>query len=261
MNSMLKGELLSAAGNSILPGLAPTVVLVPMLNTGHAADILQLAGMLLGPATDQSAIRNPQSAIRNPRIVVLSVVEVPPEEPLTMGLDMARSYRALLDFLPSEVELGGRKARVDRVVKVARDVAGAIQQAAQEERADTVLLYWKGYAREPKRYLYGRITDAALKNPPCNVILARLEGWSRSRRVFLPVRGGPAAEQALQVGMSLAERLRLPVAVMHNVPTTDDLRPTKDEGGLTTDDGESIRNPQRPEGTRIHNPQSEGPWA
>ncbi len=249
MNSMLKDGLLSAAGNSILSDLAPTVVLVPMLNTGHAAEILQLAGMLVGPTSGDSPLSihelmtddrrypvNPQSAIRNPqlerlpRIVVLSVVEVPPDEPLTMGLDMARSYRALLDFLPSEVELEGRRARVDRVVKVARDVAGAIHQAARDERADTMLLYWKGYAREPKRHLYGRITDAALKNPPCNVILARLEGWRKSRRVFLPVRGGPAAEHALQVGMSLAERMRLPVAVMHNVPaSTDEGRATDDQ--------------------------------
>jgi glucosyl-3-phosphoglycerate synthase len=279
MNSMLKDGLRSAAGNSILSDLAPDVVLVPMLNTGHAAEILQLAGMLLGPTADESPLsihqltandsslsahrpttnmqsagswaapnsgnpqlERPQSAIR---IVVMSVVEVPPDEPLTMGLDMARSYRALLDFLPSEVELGGRRARVDRVVKVARDVAGAIHQAAREERADTLLLYWKGYAREPKRHLYGRITDAALKNPPCNVILARLEGWRKSRRVFLPVRGGPAAEHALQVGMTLAECLRLPVTVMHNVPaTTDEGRRAKDEGRRTDDD--SSLNAHRP---------------
>src|SRR4051812_32500681 len=248
MNSMLEEGLLSAADNSVVSSLAPAVVLVPMLNLGHAPDMLQLAAMLAGPTVDDGrwtmddrseSIRNPQSAIRNSdypapaRIVVLSVVAVPPDEPLTMGLDMARSYRALLDFLPSEVEAGGRQVRVDRMVKVARDVAVAIHQAAYEERADMVLLYWKGYAREPKRHLYGRIVDASLKSPPCSVMLARMEGWSESRRVFLPVRGGPSAEQALEIGISLADRMGLPMAVMHNVPpSVDEGRKTKDEGSL-----------------------------
>jgi glucosyl-3-phosphoglycerate synthase len=239
MNSMLEEGLRTAAGNSTLSTLAPAVVLVPMLNLGHAPDMLQLAVMLTGPATmdratnqpdPQSSVLTPQSSAL-PRIIVLSVVAVPPGEPLTMGLDMARSYRALLDFLPSEVEVSGRQVRVDRVVKVARDVATAIRQAAYEEHADMVLLYWKGYAREPKRHLFGRIADATLKSPPCSVMLARLEGWRRSRRVFLPVRGGPAAEQALHIGVSLAERMGLPMAVMHNVPPT-----TSDERRTTNDD-------------------------
>src|SRR5437764_9155429 len=143
MNSMLEEGLRTAAGNSTLSTLAPAVVLLPMLNLGHAPDMLQLAAMLTGPATmdwatnqpdPQSSVLSPQSSAL-PRIIVLSVVAVPPGEPLTMGLDMARSYRALLDFLPSEVEVGGRQVRVDRVVKVARDVATAIRQAAYEERA------------------------------------------------------------------------------------------------------------------------------
>jgi glucosyl-3-phosphoglycerate synthase len=238
MQSTVNDELLSAAGDSILSTLATPVVLVPMLNTAHASEILHLATMLAGtasgmgndehtPSADPTAYRIPHSAFRIPpvRIVVLSVVEVPPDEPLTMGLDMARSYRALLDFLPSEVVVGGLQARVDRVVKVARDVAGAIHQAARDERASMILLYWKGHAREPRRHLYGRITDAALTSPPCNVVLARLEGWQRSKRIFLPVRGGPSAEQALNIGMSLAERMSLPVAVMHNVPAPDDRIP------------------------------------
>ncbi|MEO8286851.1 MAG: hypothetical protein ABI670_10495 [Chloroflexota bacterium] len=238
MNTMLENRLLSVAGKSTLLPLAPAVILVPMLNLGHASDMLQLAAMLTGSGVtavgrssaprerDRSAPHAQHHHLTAsrplPRIVVLSVVEVPPNEPLTMGLDMARSYRALLDFLPSEVDTGGRQVRVDRIVKVARDVAGAIHQAAYEERADMTLLYWKGHAREPKRHLYGRILDAALKNPPCSIMLARLEGWNKSRRLFLPVRGGPSAEQALHIGVSLAGQLGLPMTIMHNVPPTSD---------------------------------------
>jgi glucosyl-3-phosphoglycerate synthase len=49
-------------------------------------------------------------------------------------------------------------------------------------------------------------------------MLARLERWQGARRVLLPVRGGPAAEQGLDLAMALSEGLRVPLAVMHNVP-------------------------------------------
>ena len=221
MNTITPGSLQNEAGNAVNSSMAPAVVLVPMLNLGHAAEMLELAAMLargsgqsqVPPGGNGAPTSTPQA-----RIVVLSVVEVPGDQPLTMGLEMARSYRALLDFLPAEVDAGGNRVRVDRIVKVARDVANAILQAAHDERADMILLYWKGTAREPRRRVYGRILDAVLKNPPCSVMLARLERWHAARRVLLPVRGGPAAEQGLDLAISLAEGLRVPLAVMHNVP-------------------------------------------
>ena len=197
-----------------------------MLNMGLAGDMLGLAAQLTrdieGSAAGARA--DGEQAKGRARIVVLSVVEVPPDQPLTMGMDMARSYRALLDFLPSQVEVsalgarGARHVRVERIVKVARDVAGAIRQAAEEERADLVLLYWKGHAREPKQHLYGRIVDGVLASPPCSVIPVRIEGWNRSRRILLSVRGGPTAEQALELSVALAERMRVPLTILHNVP-------------------------------------------
>jgi nucleotide-binding universal stress UspA family protein len=34
----------------------------------------------------------------------------------------------------------------------------------------------------------------------------------------LPVRGGPTAERALEMALALAEQMRVPLSVMHNVP-------------------------------------------
>lgn len=214
-------QAMEAGGPVGATGVAPRVVLVPLLNMGLAGDMLGLAGHL---TRDLHAANGADWTAGPARIVVQSVVEVPPDQPLTMGLDLARSYRALLDFLPSHVEVptGGESAsrhvRVDRVVKVARDAAEAIRQAANEERAELLLLYWKGHAREPKQHLYGRIVDGVLADPPCNVMLTRIEGWSRSRRILLSVRGGPTAEQALGMSVALAERINVPVTVLHNVP-------------------------------------------
>src|SRR5205823_5348572 len=154
----------------------------------------------------------------DPRVVVVGVVEVPPDQPLTTGLVMARSYRALLDFLPSAVEVAGKQVRIDRIVKVSRDITSAVHEAAVDEGAGLVLLYWKGYSRQPRRYTYGMVADGILEQPPCDVALVRPEGWRDARKIFLPVRGGPTAERALTLALALAKHLSLPISVMHNVP-------------------------------------------
>src|SRR5438105_4451058 len=77
-------------------GVTSSTVLVPVLNLNVAADMVQLAGTL---AEAESGMRNvepgidsafsvPRSAL--PRVVVVGVVEVPHDQPLTTGLVMAR---------------------------------------------------------------------------------------------------------------------------------------------------------------------------
>jgi glucosyl-3-phosphoglycerate synthase len=221
MSGILHTGLLHAASNSTSHVVAPATVLVPMLNLGVADDMLQLAAILAaGKGAPAEGERTNGQA--QPHIVVLGIVEVPVGEPLTTGLDMARSYRALLDFLPAEVQVGEQHIRVDHLVKVAHDVPSAVEQAVQDENASLVLFYWKGHARDPRRYLYGATLDAILKRPPCDVVLARPEAWRSSKRILLPVRGGPSAEEALNLATLLAEHTHLPLTVMHNVtPPTD----------------------------------------
>jgi nucleotide-binding universal stress UspA family protein len=240
MKTTLDKDLLNRSGTLMRQrSLFSATVLVPMLNLGVANDIIQLAAILAaGPRSARSAAPNgpasqglkelsPQAKrggvtapAADPRVVVVGVVEVPADQPLTTGLVMARSYRALLDFLPSTVEVAGKQVRVDRVVKVSRDITSAVHQAAIDEQANLVLLHWKGYSRQPRRYTYGRVADGILEHPPCDVALVRPEGWRDSRKIFLPVRGGPSAERALTLALALAQHLGVPISVMHNVPGT-----------------------------------------
>ena len=218
MSGILHTGLLHAASDATSPVVVPATVLVPMLNLGVADDMLQLAAILAaGSGTPGESL----AGVR-PHVVVLGIVEVPAREPLTTGLDMARSYRALLDFLPTEVRVGEQQVRVDHVVKVAHDVPSAVEQAVRDEQAEIVLFYWKGHAREPKRHIYGATIDAVLKRPPCDVVLARPEAWRESKRILLPVRGGPSAERSLDLATLLAEYAQLPLTVMHNITPPDD---------------------------------------
>lgn len=238
MNIIMQNRLPSAADRITPARVAPTTVLVPMLNLSLAPDMLQLAALLAVGFSSPTGSQDLSPDHPKPHVIVLGVVEVPEDQPLSTGLDMARSYRALLHFLPSEVEAGGRQVRVEAMVKVARDVASAVRQAAIDEQAGLALFYWKGYSSKPKRYSYGRTLDAVLSNPPCDVALVRPEGWRNSRRILLPVRGGASAEHALDLALSLAEQSSLPLIVMHNVQTTASKDPDETKASQSNELGE-----------------------
>ncbi len=217
MSAILESGLPGVAHDTVSPVLSAATVLVPILNLGVAEGMIDLAATL---AAGEVSIGD-QAALQ-PRVVVLGVVEVPGDQPLTSGLDMARSYRALLDFLPNEVEASGMRVRVDRLVRVGRSVSSAVREAAYDEQAGMVLFYWKGHARHPRKNFYGGTIDAALQDALYDLVIVRPEGWRDAKRVLLPVRGGPSAERSLRLALSIAESLKIPITVMHNVPMAPD---------------------------------------
>src|SRR4051812_48918534 len=107
MNTTLQSELPAGVSDVVPPVLSAATVLVPILNLGIAEGMIDLAATLAAGATPMG-----EQGAGQPRVIVLGVVEVPNDQPLTSGLDMARSYRALLDFLPTEVEKAGVHVRV-----------------------------------------------------------------------------------------------------------------------------------------------------
>ncbi|HEX6608112.1 MAG TPA: hypothetical protein VF276_14500, partial [Chloroflexia bacterium] len=199
-------------------------VLVPMLNVSVAQDLLSLAaGLIAGP--DRFL---PHQA----RVLVLAVVAVPEGHPPSEGRQIARAYRAMLGYLPAAIRPPGTppgapdeppgspaiEVPVDPLIKVAPTVQQGIREAVSSEDVDLLLLHWKGYSHHARQHVYGRILDDLVENPPCNMLLARGSRWQTPRRLLLPLRGGPAAELALGVGLKLASRLQVGVTVLHGVP-------------------------------------------
>jgi glucosyl-3-phosphoglycerate synthase len=199
-------------------------VLVPLLNVSVAQDLLSLAaGLIAGP--DKFL---PHQA----RVLVLAVVAVPEGHPPSEGRNMARAYRAMLGYLPATIRPPGAppgtpdepsdrpdiEVPVDTLIKVAPTVQQGIREAVSSEDVDLLLLHWKGYSHRARQHVYGRILDDLVENPPCNMLLARGSRWQTPRRILLPLRGGPAAELALGVGLKLASRLQVGVTVLHGVP-------------------------------------------
>src|SRR5918912_3102222 len=106
MKTTLNNGLLSSPVSFARPhDLTSHTVLVPMLNLGVASDMIELAAILAaGPraghrrnlrASATTARSTASTSGADPRVVVVGVVEVPPDQPLATGLVMARAYRAL----------------------------------------------------------------------------------------------------------------------------------------------------------------------
>jgi glucosyl-3-phosphoglycerate synthase len=144
------------------------------------------------------------------QVVVLGVVEVPPGQPLSDGMLASRQARAAFD----DAAAGDAGVPVRSVVSVAHDLTEGIRIAAEEQRANLVLLGWQAEESSSER-LFGPPIDGLLRQPPCDVVVVRLHESGPWRRVLLPVRGGPHTPLACEVALALAEHHDAAVSVLY----------------------------------------------
>ena len=98
-----------------------------------------------------------------------------------------------------------------------------------EEKVSLVLLPWDGVS-DAESQLFGVPLADILESPPCDVALVRWRGLDDCRRILLPVRAGPYAVLALEMGLALAEHLDAHVTLTH---VTSGTRRTLDEEWFT----------------------------
>jgi len=186
----------------------PYRILIPILNQKLLADLLTLAQAVSGDRAGEA--------------IILGVAEVQ-DSSFSTGKPLARAYRTLLNYMPPAAPdlrafpAGTRPVVLHTKVKVAHSVALGIVDAAIEERADLLLLPWKGYTRSPDA-LYGRTCDEVMLSAPCDVILCRFAagGLAAVQDILLAVRGGPYAEFALKIGQALMPPLGATMTVLHS---------------------------------------------
>lgn len=167
----------------------PGAVLLPALDSEEARRLLPLA----------AAVARQQGG----HVVVLGVAIVPDDQPLSDGVLEARRLRAQLDALADASAQAGVAVRI--AVTVAREPGAGIRNAVEEQRAGLILLGWQAERSSSER-LFGPPIDDLLRDPPCDVVVARLQGDGRWQRVLLPVRGGPHTPLAVDIAAALAEQ-------------------------------------------------------
>jgi nucleotide-binding universal stress UspA family protein len=148
---------------------------------------------------------------QNGQVVILGVVEVPAEQPLSEGMLETRRVRADYDAAANFDEI---QVPVRTVITVAHDLTDGIRTSAEEQQANLILLGWQAQQSSSER-LFGPPIDSLLRQPPCDVVVVRLRAGEPWRRVLLPVRGGPHTPLACDIAMALAERHDAAISVLY----------------------------------------------
>jgi hypothetical protein len=127
------------------------------------------------------------------QVMLVGLVPVPPEASLSTGASLARQVRQQMRAL---VETGPFHSRIRVIVSYTpwHDLLAFIET----EEPDLLILEWAEHFTA-----LGISPADALMQPPCNVALARGPFPPAPLRVIVPVRGGPHAELALRVGLSM----------------------------------------------------------
>src|SRR5688572_9267228 len=130
-------------------------------------------------------------------VVLVGLVRVPPGEPVSAGVAQARQVRQQLRTLTHGSDPG---VRAKAVVHVSYTPWKELHATLEADEPDLLVLDWAGHL---EALALGVSAAEVLARPVCDVVLVRGPFPEVTRRVLLPMRGGPHAELALRLGLSL----------------------------------------------------------
>jgi glucosyl-3-phosphoglycerate synthase len=128
-----------------------------------------------------------------PEVMLVGLVQIPAGEPLSAGSTKARHVRKQLRELADGVQVRSKSA-----VPVSHTPWADLLKVIESEKPDLLLLEWRCQLDS----LCVTVAEV-LTRPPCDVALVRGPFPKELGKVLAPVRGGPHAELALRVGLSL----------------------------------------------------------
>lgn len=148
----------------------------------------------------------------NGDLTVNKIVEVPRAMPLE-AIDkdyideIANGLRKVIKVTPSTV-------KVNPVVSVSYDVAGAIVDRTKYETANLLVLGWKG-TRRRGRTILGRNLDRVVREAPCDVAIIKTRRLSKNIENILLVSGGYfETRKALLLALPLAREFGAKVEIL-----------------------------------------------
>ncbi len=160
---------------------APYRVLVPVANPDSLST-------LLPPAVHAAKMNGG-------KVTLLHIVTVPSPTPLSSGHRYLAGSEALREKALSMVH--DNEVALDYIVRVARRVAPAIIDTAQEQRADLLVIGWQGVKTIEGRTVLGSNIDQVLSEVNCDVLMLQPGKTAEARRILMPI------AEPRQVGYSL----------------------------------------------------------
>jgi glucosyl-3-phosphoglycerate synthase len=168
-------------------------ILVPMLHGCEFQDALHVAQ---GIASKES-------------IVLAGIVSVPEDSTLSAGALPAQELRREFRQIKSTQEINSLE-----LIRVTHNPWKELQKIVRDEKPDLIVLE-AGHCQ-----MFGLSIHEVLKNAPCNIVVACGVLPEKMDQVLIPIRGGPNAELALRLGLSLARYADASIHTLHIIPKT-----------------------------------------
>lgn len=179
----------------------PYRILVPLHNPDHVEPLLDLAA--------------PIAKAQDGEIIVLGVVDVPRHLPIHEGMRFVHHKTPLLK---TAVTLGQKLGIPVRTsMRIAHRVSDGIIEAAEQQKANLVLMGWKGWTSTRDR-IFGEVTDEVVRHAPCDLITVKLTGPQEFDSIMMPTAGGPHATLAASYVGYLQKEYGTKVSVCNIVP-------------------------------------------
>ncbi len=141
---------------------------------------------------------------RGGEVILLNVVTVPEQTPLSAGMKYVKSAKEFLRQVMEKIEVssGG-------IIKVGHRSAEAILNAVDEVKPDLLIMGWRGRTFR-KDFVLGSTIDPILVRAKCDVAVIRFEvgevkEWRDDCKVLIPTAGGPHAVLAAEIARDFAK--------------------------------------------------------
>ncbi|MDL1910835.1 glucosyl-3-phosphoglycerate synthase [Chloroflexi bacterium CFX6] len=128
-------------------------------------------------------------------VLLVGVVPIRRGQSISAGAGQAREIRKRL------LSMGNENVRSKSTVLVSPTPWKDLQGVIAHEEPDLLIVEWRD-----GKTIWGSPISEVLVNPVCNVAIVRGDLRARPERTLVAVRGGPFAEMAFQIGMSLNSR-------------------------------------------------------
>jgi APA family basic amino acid/polyamine antiporter len=199
-------------------------IVVPIANPDHVEQLMRTAVDL---ARD-----------RDGEVLVLSVVDLPEQTPLSEGRQYVNGKREVLnramaladgsggtlDTDESAEPAGAADVPVSGTVRIAHHVDEAVLHTIEQYESDAVLMGWGGWRARRREVVLGSIVDTVVTEASCDVLVERIDTDAARtvESILLPTAGGPHADLAGEVARAIARTTEAHIELLRVVAPEDD---------------------------------------
>ena len=159
----------------------------------------------------ESLLRMAKTLTKSGPVLLLGVVPIAEGESLSTGAQPARELRQFIQEQCDRVHIRA-KPRIRVTYNPWQDIKAVLRK---ETKIRLMVLDWEKGIKS-----LGLSANQIITEPPCDIALVRGPFPEEPKTVLVPMRGGPHAERAFEVGLSLAKPNNAQVKAVRIRPTS-----------------------------------------